>query len=77
MTASGRYGSRGKGHLMATNATFFPHRLRLDGTYDSICTGCFRTIGTSEIEAELLEAEKSHICNGLNLESMFHPPNVK
>ena len=31
----------------------FPHRRNHDGTYDSICSSCFMTIATREVEAEL------------------------
>ena len=41
----------------------FPHRHNPDGTYDSICTKCFATVGTSETEENLVEAEAKHTCN--------------
>lgn len=62
---------------MASTIPTFPHRLRVDGTYDSICTQCFETVATSKIEAELLEVEKMHICTGLDLDRIFHPPDMK
>jgi hypothetical protein len=41
----------------------FAHRLNADGSFDSICLNCFLTIGSSDIEADLLEFEKDHSCN--------------
>ena len=60
---------------MANPTPFFPHRLRSDGTFDSICTACFKTIAASKDESELLEAERTHICLGLDLDGIFHPVN--
>jgi hypothetical protein len=43
----------------------FPHRVNRDGTFDSICPNCFVTIATRNVEAELEELEKAHICTEL------------
>ena len=40
----------------------FPHRHNDDGTHDSICPKCFRTVGTEAMEKNLAVEEKSHIC---------------
>lgn len=41
----------------------FPHRKNLDGSYDSICRLCFKTVGTHKFEQQLTQQEKSHICD--------------
>jgi hypothetical protein len=41
----------------------FPHRTNGDGTTDSICPHCFRTIGISTYEADLDAIEASHVCD--------------
>jgi len=40
----------------------FVHRHNLDGTVDSICTICARTVGSDEQESNLAAAEVRHIC---------------
>jgi len=40
----------------------FPHRHNADGTYDSICPVCFRTVGTHRVETVLLKYEEEHVC---------------
>jgi hypothetical protein len=42
----------------------FPHRLNGDGSYDSICTTCFRTVATAHSEEELAAEERMHECAG-------------
>lgn len=39
------------------------HRKNKDGTWDSICLGCFMTIARFEKEAELREQELKHVCH--------------
>ena len=41
----------------------FVHRLNLDGTVDSICTDCARTIATESDEPALTPAEARHECD--------------
>ena len=41
--------------------SFFPHRRKLDGSYDFICLNCLATIG-SETQEELERRDKEHIC---------------
>ena len=43
-------------------AEFYPHRRKLDGSFDSICLNCLATIFTSRSETELEEHEKEHVC---------------
>jgi hypothetical protein len=47
---------------MGTKQRNFPHRQNTDGSYDSICPSCLRTIGTKTNEAELAEEERRHVC---------------
>ena len=54
---------------MANIPPTFLHRHRFDGTYDSICTECFKTIANSPTKEGLFEAEKDHICLGYHLDS--------
>jgi hypothetical protein len=42
----------------------FTHRQNGDGTVDSICLHCFRTVGTAENIEGLDASEKHHICDG-------------
>ncbi len=48
---------------MASERNHFPHRRNPDGTYDSICTECFRTIFSSRIEDELDGPDQEHVCS--------------
>ena len=41
----------------------FAHRRNDDGTVDSICPSCFRTVAQSARELDLHKAEDSHVCN--------------
>lgn len=41
----------------------FAHRANEDGTFDSICLSCFKTIATSKAESSLGEGERSHACD--------------
>src|ERR1700746_2564233 len=40
----------------------FAKRRNPDGTMDSICLNCFRTVATCTDELELIELEKEHRC---------------
>jgi hypothetical protein len=40
----------------------FAHRQNADGTIDSICYRCFRTVATTHDEASLYPSEVTHIC---------------
>jgi hypothetical protein len=51
----------------------FPHRLNEDGSYDSICTACFVTVGTDFDEAQLRRSEAAHLCNPLQLQWVSTP----
>ena len=43
-------------------ATEFAHRQNADGTFDSICLSCDRTVASAQSEAELSKGEKEHSC---------------
>jgi hypothetical protein len=47
----------------------YVHRQNEDGTYDSICPTCARTVGRGMSEARLATPETMHKCPGL-------PPSV-
>ena len=54
---------------MTTSAlTKFAHRQNRDGTFDSICRGCFLTIATSQSEVDLGGFERGHFCDPWDLE---------
>jgi hypothetical protein len=40
----------------------FPHRKNEDGSFDSICPFCYRTVASQPIEADLAEYEQRHVC---------------
>jgi hypothetical protein len=44
-------------------ASAFTHRHNPDGTFDSICMRCYRTVAEGRIEEQLTAEEKWHICN--------------
>jgi hypothetical protein len=45
----------------------FPHRANADGSFDSICLGCYETVAQRAIEAELTPFELSHTCRTSDL----------
>ena len=50
----------------------FPRRPNADGTYDSICPSCYRTIARGTPEA-LSFAEESHLCSNEFLSQSLDP----
>jgi hypothetical protein len=40
----------------------FPRRKNENGTFDSICPICFRTVASGVKESQLAELERNHIC---------------
>jgi hypothetical protein len=40
----------------------FPHRRNKDGTFNSICPVCFRTVATRLLEYQLATKERNHVC---------------
>jgi hypothetical protein len=51
---------------MSALTKWYPHRPNEDGTYDSICPTCTRTVAREMSEANLVEAETLHKCPGLS-----------
>jgi hypothetical protein len=51
----------------------FPHRRNPDGSFDSICPKCFRTVATRRDEADLAQAERDHVCEDDGID--FPPPD--
>lgn len=51
----------------------FAHRHKQDGTYNSICKKCVKTIANEDREADLRKAEDAHICLGLKLAEVLRP----
>jgi hypothetical protein len=51
----------------------FAHRRNDNGTTDSICLKCFRTIATKRTKAELVDSEAAHECGGFNLAFTLYP----
>lgn len=45
------------------------HRHNSDGSYDSICNVCFRTIATAEKESFLAAKEEPHVCEKISPEA--------
>ncbi len=41
----------------------FAHRTNPDKTIDSICTSCFQTIASEDVESKLAAHEESHNCD--------------
>jgi hypothetical protein len=41
----------------------YPHRVNLDGSWDSICPRCYLTIANRKTERELAAFEKTHVCH--------------
>jgi hypothetical protein len=48
--------------MYAAGESEYAHRQNADGTCDSICLGCFQTIGSANSEPELVEGEREHTC---------------
>jgi hypothetical protein len=44
----------------------FSHRYSPDGTWQSICPECYKTVAESREEAGLKRAEDTHVCLSLN-----------
>ena len=57
----------------------FARRVNRDGTIDSICLYCFRTVATSHDESTLLLHEARHVCDALaqNQSSDDQPETTK
>ena len=51
------------------NSTY-RHRTNRDGTFDSICPRCYRTIASADKEQHLFMAERIHECDPLRLDEL-------
>jgi hypothetical protein len=47
----------------------FRYKNNLDGTFNSICVRCFRTVGTAGDIKSLYPSELTHICEPADLQS--------
>jgi hypothetical protein len=52
----------------------FPHRINLDGSYDSICTVCHMTVASASDEDGLVLREQSHTCDAARLYQLTEDP---
>jgi hypothetical protein len=50
--------------MVTATISTFTHRWNYDGSYDSICLICHRTIATVSKEWELAEGEENHSMEG-------------
>lgn len=41
----------------------FAHRTNRDGSIDSICTTCFQTIASEDVDGKLISHEERHSCD--------------
>jgi hypothetical protein len=48
-------------------ATTFHHRQNRDGSFDSICSRCYRTVSSGQVQSNLVPAENLHTCNPADL----------
>jgi len=48
----------------------YPHRKNDDGTYDSICPYCIRTVGSSDSESALAFHEQNHLSDPDDIREM-------
>ena len=44
------------------SAAYYPHKRNKDGSFNSICLLCFRTVASQMTEDELAQEEKKHVC---------------
>lgn len=54
----------------------FAHRQNRDGTFDSICPRCFRTVATRSQESYLAKDEFRHICLDWDIDDSFKTINL-
>ena len=53
----------------------FIHRLNLDGSWDTICTKCFATVGIAETVDGLAKWESEHTCDPVTLRQLSKEDN--
>jgi len=54
----------------------FVHRHNRDGSFDSICAICFRTIANRDREFQLARDEHRHVCNDWDLDHSRVAENI-
>jgi hypothetical protein len=54
-------------------STTFRHRTNDDGTFDSICMCCYRTVASAMKELHLAEFERNHICENRFIRAPYQP----
>lgn len=57
------FSPRGGLVLSTSTDSQFVHRVNRNGTIDSICRECFRTVACSESESDLTKPEADHVCD--------------
>jgi hypothetical protein len=50
----------------------FAHRRNADGSIDSICLKCYRTVASRRAEEELDAPQAAHVCSGFDLAHLPH-----
>jgi hypothetical protein len=50
-------------NMIDRRPAFYPHRRKLDGSFDSICLNCLATVANSADESELDEFDSLHVCD--------------
>ncbi len=48
----------------------FAHRANRDGTFDSVCLKCFKTVAFDSREATLSDKECEHVCEDVVLDRL-------
>jgi hypothetical protein len=59
--------------VAGTRRPIFPHKRKVDGTFESFCSECFSTVASADAECELQIVEEAHVCKGLNLSIVLRP----
>jgi hypothetical protein len=52
----------------------YAHRQNGDGTHDSICWTCYRTVSHQRREADLAAEEAAHVCKPEGLQRRLYEP---
>jgi hypothetical protein len=60
-----------------SSAAEFTHKRNLDGSFDSICNGCFERIAAHSPDSDLPRLEEFHVCGGFRLGNILRPAVVE
>jgi hypothetical protein len=52
----------------------FAHRRNADASFDSICLGCFLTVGSAMVDGALQDLESAHRCEPWSLNNYRSAP---